>query len=77
MHTKSPSQKDTRAVWRLLTCNKVVIREHVFEALLDKLMSTSNQVESVDMVELACYFGAKKPSCSSWAHTPSINIIRV
>lgn len=46
-------------------------------AFIDKLMSTSNELKAIDVIELRSHFVSKQPACASWRHSPSSNILRI
>ena len=46
-------------------------------ALLDQLMGTGNQVESIDMAEVVGDFRSEDPSSASCIDGPVLNVLRV
>ena len=58
-------------------CHQCLILEPVLETVHDKLVSTSNELQIIDMIEFWCYSLAKNPACSSRRHSPGINFLRI
>lgn len=46
-------------------------------ALLNQLMRSCNQIDSVDMAKVICNFRSEYPSCSSGIYGPIFNILRI
>lgn len=46
-------------------------------SLVDKLVSTRDELQSVDMVEFCRYLIPKEPSRTAWRNSPSFNIFRI
>lgn len=46
-------------------------------AVHDKLMSTCDQVDVIDVVEFGCHLGSEQPSSASRRHSPSLNVLGV
>jgi hypothetical protein len=46
-------------------------------ALIDKLMSTSNELKSIHMIEFSCDLVSKKPASPTRGNSPSINFLWV
>ena len=57
--------------------NKVSGGKPKLKAFLNKLMSPGNKLNSIDIVEISDYFGAKYPACSSIVGSPCFNIFGV
>jgi len=51
--------------------------EHVFEALLYKLMRSADKIESIDVIELCCDLASEKPACSSWRDGPCLYVFGI
>ena len=46
-------------------------------AFVDKLMSTSNELQAIDVIELGRNLVAKKPASTTWRNSPCLDILRV
>jgi len=57
--------------------HEVGVLEPVFESVHDELMSASNQVEVVDVVEFRSDLGAEEPSSTSRGECPGVNLLRI
>lgn len=57
--------------------DEVGVLEPVLEAIHNKLMSTSNQVNVVNVVELRGNLGSKKPSSTTRRQSPGLDVLRV
>lgn len=44
---------------------------------VDKLVSTSNELQAIDMVELGCDLITKEPASATGRDSPSINVLRI
>jgi len=55
--------------------HEVAVLEPVLEAVHDKLMGSSNQVESIDVIELGGDFATKEPTSSTHTHLPGIGSV--
>jgi hypothetical protein len=52
-------------------------RSSYLVTLIDQLMSASNELQSIYMVELSCNLITKEPAGAAWRNGPSFNIFRV
>ena len=64
-------------VWCRPNSHEVLISEPVFESVHDELMCSCDQRDVVDVIELGSNLGSKKPSSSSWGHSPGFDIFWV
>lgn len=48
-----------------------------FIAFIDELMSTSNKLKAVDVIEFCSDLIAKQPPSTSWGYSPSSNVFRI
>jgi hypothetical protein len=46
-------------------------------ALINKLMSSSNELQSINMVEFRGDFIAEKPPRATWRHSPRFNVFGI
>ena len=46
-------------------------------ALIDELMSTSDELEAVDVIKLGCNLVAEEPASTAWRNSPSLDIFRI
>ena len=64
-------------VWSRPNSNEVLVFEPELVAVHDKLMSTGDQVDVVDVVEFGRDLGSEQPSSTSRRHSPSLNVLRI
>lgn len=57
--------------------DQVLVLEPVLESVHDELMSPSNQLDVIDMVEFGSHLRAEEPSGTSWGHSPGLNFFRI
>jgi len=57
--------------------NHGLLREVILVALIDQLMSTSNELQTINVIELGCNLVTKKPASTTRRNGPSLNILRV
>lgn len=44
---------------------------------VDQLMSTSDQLQAVDLVKLGRNLVSEQPSCTTWRHCPGVDLFRI
>ena len=54
-----------------------MVLEPELVAVHDKLVSTRDQVDVVDVVEFGCDFGSEQPASTARRHSPSLDVLRV
>ena len=57
--------------------HEVRVLEPVLEAVHDKLMSPSDELQVIDMVELSGDLGAEQPAGASRADSPSVDVLGI
>lgn len=58
-------------------CHEVRVLEPVLEAVHDELMSPSDELQVIDMVELSGDLGAEQPAGTSRADSPSVDVLGI
>jgi len=64
-------------IWCRPNGNHRLLREVILVAFVDQLMSTSNELQTIDMIELSCNLITKEPASTTGRNCPSLNILRV
>ena len=57
--------------------DQVLVSEPVLESVHHELVSSCDERNVVDVVELRRDLGAEEPSSSSWGHCPGVNVFRI